>query len=89
MRNVDDIWGVDLVDMQALAQQNNNYKYILMIIDVFSKFGWAIPLKFKSGESVKTALKAVFSQHIPKKLWADHGNEFYNIKVQRLSKKLI
>ena len=73
--------------MQALAQQNNNYKYILMIIDVFTKFGWAIPLKFKSGESARTELEAIFSQRTPKKLWADHRNEFYNIKVQRLLKK--
>ena len=87
VRNVDDIWGADLVDMQALAQQNDNFKYILMVIDVLSKFGWAVPLKFKSGESVRTALEAIFSQHTPKKLWADHGNEFYNIKVQRLLKK--
>ena len=52
--------------MQALAQQNDNFKYILMMIDVFSKFGWAVPLKFKSRESVRTALEAIFSQHTPK-----------------------
>ena len=58
-----------------------------MVIDVFSKFGWAAPLKFKSGESVRTGLEALFSQSTPKKLWADHAYEVCNVKVQRLLKK--
>ena len=87
VREVDGIWGADLVDMQALAKQNDSYRYILMIIDVFSKYGWAVPLKYKSGEAVKTALESIFSKNTPKKVWADHGNEFYNIKVRRLLQK--
>lgn len=85
--DVDDVWGADLVDMRTLAKKNNNYKYILMVIDVFSKFGWAVPIKFKTGEAVKTALESIFREATPKKIWADQGTEFYNQKVKRLLQK--
>ena len=48
VRNVDDTWAADLVEMQPLAPFNDGYKYILMIIDVFSKYGWTVPLKPKT-----------------------------------------
>ena len=44
-KSVDDIWTADLVDMQSISKFNKGYKYLLMIIDVFSKYGWIIPLK--------------------------------------------
>ena len=84
VRNVDDIWGADLVDMKKLAKENDNFKYILMIIDVFSKFGWVVPLKRKTGAAVKSALEKIFSKNTPSKLWADKGTEFYNAKVKNL-----
>ena len=46
-KQVDDIWAADLEEMQPFAKFNNGYKYILMIIDVFSKYEFAIPLKKK------------------------------------------
>ena len=87
VRDVDNIWGADLVDMRALAKQNDNFKYILMVIDVFSKYGWAVPIKFKTGEAVKIALESIIKEATPKKIWADQGNEFYNEKVQKLLKR--
>ena len=66
VRNVDDIWGAYLVDMKKLAKENDGYKYILMIIDVFSKFGWAAPLKTKSGDAVKSALETIFKALLKK-----------------------
>ena len=83
-RNVNDIWGADLVDMHKLAKDNDNFKFILMVVDVFSKFGWSVPLKSKSGDAVKTALETIFSKQTPKKIWSDAGTEFYNIKVKHL-----
>ena len=44
--NVDDIWSADLVEMIPYAKYNKGYKYILMVIDLFSRYGWAIPLKY-------------------------------------------
>ena len=87
VRNVDDVWAADLVDMQSLSKYNNSYKYILMIIDIFSKYGWAVPLKTKTGEEVSNALKTILSKNKPKKIWADKGLEFYNKKVQSLLKE--
>ena len=52
VRNVDDVYGTDLVDMQGVSRQNKGYKYILMVEDVFSKYGWAVPLKTKTGVAV-------------------------------------
>ena len=67
---VDAIWAADLVEMQAFARQNKGYKYILMIIDVFSKFGWAIPLKTKTGLEVSKAFHDLWkTQPTPQKLW--------------------
>ena len=50
VRNMDDIFGADLVDMKSLSKENDGYKYILMVIDIFSKYGWAVPFKFKDGK---------------------------------------
>jgi hypothetical protein len=58
-----------------------------MVIDVFSKYGWTVPIKFKSGEAVKIAMESILSKAVPKKIWADHGNEFYNSKVKKLLDK--
>ena len=87
VRNVDDIFGADLIDMRALSKQNKGYKYILMVEDIFSKYGWAVPLKTKTGIAVRDALKQIFKQHVPKKLWTDAGWEFYNNEVKTLLKK--
>ena len=87
VRNVDDIFGADLIDMQTLSKQNKGYKYILMVEDIFSKYGWAVPLKTKTGIAVRDALKQIFKQHVPKKLWTDAGWEFYNTEVKTLLKK--
>ena len=87
VRNVDDIWGADLIDMRKLSKENDDFKYVLMVIDVFSKYGWVVPLKYKTGDEVKTALESIFTKKIPRKIWSDAGNEFYNTKVKRLLKK--
>ena len=86
VRNVDDVWGADLVDMRKMAKKNSGYRYILMIIDVFSKYGWAAPLKYKKGVEVENALRKIFKQNKCKKLWVDAGREFYNKDVKKLLK---
>ncbi len=49
---IDNIWAADLVDMQAFAKFNGGVKYLLTVIDVFSKYGWIVPLKSKTGVEV-------------------------------------
>ena len=87
-QNVDDIWAADLVDMRSLSKENDNYNYILMVIDVFSKYGWARPMLRKSGIALKEALEDIFKEgKLPKRIWADHGTEFYNKNVKDYLKK--
>ena len=88
-KTIDDIWSADLIEMLPLAKYNKGYKYLLMIIDVFSKYGWIMPVKAKTGAAVSTAFEKVFktSGRVPSKLWVDKGREFYNATVQQLLKK--
>ena len=86
--NVDDIWAADLVEMQSFARSNKGYKYLLMIIDVFSKYGWVVPLKTKTGIEVADAFQHLWeTQKPPLKLWTDKGKEFYNKTMKRLLQK--
>jgi hypothetical protein len=87
VRQVDDVWGADLVEMPKLSKKNSGFKYILMVIDVFSKYGWAVPLKTKTGKEVISALQTIFKENKPKNLWVDKGKEFYNKDVSEVLKK--
>ena len=64
--------------MQAFSKFNQGIKYLLAVIDVFSKYGWLIPLKDKTGKSVASALKTIFEERKPEKIWVDKCKEFYN-----------
>ena len=81
---IDRIWATDLVDMQAFSKFNRGIKYLLAVIDVFSKYGYLIPLKDKTGKSVASALKTIFKERKPEKMWVDKGKEFYNKNVKEL-----
>ena len=48
MNSIDEIWDADLIDMQAFSNDNNGIKYLLTVIDIFSKFVWIVPLKRKT-----------------------------------------
>ena len=88
VRHVDDVWGADLVELQTLSRKNSGYRYILMVIDIFSKYGWSVPLKTKTGKEVAGALQKIFKENkSPAKLWVDKGREFYNKDVSALLKK--
>ena len=77
---VDDIWSADLVDMQWSSRGNKGFKYLLNVIDIFSKHAWSIPFKNKTGKSITDVFKKIVktSGRRPKKLWVDQGTEFYN-----------
>jgi hypothetical protein len=67
---------------------NRNYKYLLMVIDGFSKFGWVVPLKTKTGMEVAQAFSTLWkAQKPPQKLWVDKGKEFYNKHMETLMAK--
>ena len=84
VNGIDKIWAADLVDMQAFSKLNRGVKYLLAVIDILSKYGWLIPLKDKTGKSVASALKTIFKERKPEKIWVDKGKEFYNKDVKDL-----
>ena len=51
----DNIWGVDLADMQSLRKYNKGIKYLLCGINLFSKYAWVVPLKDKRGITIVNA----------------------------------
>ena len=59
-KQVDDIWIADLIDMSPFPRSNKGYKYLLAVVDVFSKYGWIVPLKTKTGKEVALALRKLF-----------------------------
>ena len=75
----DNIWGVDLADMQSLSKYNKGIKYLLCAIDLFSKYAWVVPLKDKRGISIVNAFQKIISKgRKSNKIWVDQGGEFYN-----------
>ena len=88
VNGIDKIWAADLVDMQAFSKFNRGVKYLLAVIGVFSKYGWLIPLKDKTGKSVAAALKTIFKERKPEKMWVDKGKEFYNKDVRTMKLKM-
>ena len=88
VKNVDDNWDADLFDMQSFSGEKTGFKYLFTVIDVFSKYGWIIPLKTTTGAEVAEALQSLFQKNKPPaKLWTDKGNEFYNTNVRKVLQK--
>ena len=77
-------WAADLVEMQRFSDWNKGIKYLLMVIDVFSKFGWIEPLENKKGETVASAFEKIFKCRQPRLLWTYKGKEFFNKSVKQL-----
>ena len=77
----DNIWAADLVDMQLLSRYNKGIRFLLCVIDIFSKYAWVVPLKNKKGIGIVKALQSILKQsnsRKPNKIWVDKGSEFYN-----------
>ena len=74
------IWGVDLADMQLISKHNKGIRYLLCVIDLFSKYAWFVPLKGKKGITIVNASQSILkkSNRKPNKIWVDQGSEFYN-----------
>ena len=76
----DNIWSADLADMQLLSKFNKGFRFLLCIIDIYSKYTWIAPLKDKKGISIVNAFQKILkeSDRRPNKIWVDKGREFYN-----------
>ena len=79
---------MNLADMQPVSTDNDGYRYLLVCIDVFSKFLWVIPLKTKTGPALVTAFKVILeSGRKPQKIQTDQGTEFFNKHFKALMKE--
>ena len=76
----DNIWGVDLADMSMISKFNKEIKYLLCVIDLFSRYAWVIGIQDKKGASIVNGFKIFLdsSKRKPSRIWVDHGSEFYN-----------
>ena len=83
----DNIWDVDLADMQSLRRCNKGIRYLFCTIDLFSKYAWVVPLNNKKGITIVNAFQKIISKgHKPNKIWVDQGGEFYNNLFKRFLK---
>jgi hypothetical protein len=91
VKGVDDTWNADLVDMTAFSKENYNYKWILTLIDVMSRYVWVVPLFNKNASSVINGFLSILedSKRKPKKLWVDEGKEFTNNEFKAFFKEKI
>ena len=87
--HVDDIWSCDLVEMQEWSKENKGYRYMLNVIDVFSKYAWSIPLKDKTAATTLDGLERIvkLSGRIPRHIWVDEGKEFYSKRMDKWMKE--
>ena len=77
------MWQADLVDISHLVEENDGYRYLLTVIDVFSKQAWVKKLKKKDGKSVMEVFDEIFITRKPTKLQTDKGKQFLNATFQR------
>ena len=78
---IDDIWSLDILDLKDCGLENNRgYRYVLVVIDNFSKFGWTIALKNKNAQTIKDSFENILidSKRKPNLIETDRGKEFYN-----------
>jgi len=73
--------------MILYSKKNKDYKYILCVIDYFTKFLWALPLKSKTGREVTSAMSKIILDRSSKILQLDNGKEFYNTTFDLLMTK--
>ena len=84
---IDEQWQADLMDMSWFMEDNDGVKYLLVIIDLFSRYVWVRCLKNKDGKTVSSAFKNVLDEgRKPEKLQTDQGKEFLNSHLKTVLK---
>ena len=77
--------------MKLTSKFNKGIRFLLCVIDIYSKYAWVIPLKDKKGITNTNAFQKILkeSNRRPNKIWVDKGSEFYNISMKSCFKKMI
>ena len=79
--HIDDTWSSDALDLKDYGSENNRgYTYVLVVIDIFSKFRWTTRLKNKKSQTIKDSFEKILikSKRKPNLFEADRGKEFYS-----------
>lgn len=87
--NIDDLWQIDLIDVQKLSRVNAGYRYILCVICCLSRFAWCVPIKRKIPDHVIKAFEFIFSSTTrrPIRIISDSGKEFVAKSIQQFFKQ--
>ena len=85
------IWCADLADMQLISKFNKGFRFLLSVIDIFSKYVWVVPFKDKKGVSIVNAFQSILkkSNGKPDKIWVDKGIKFSNNSFKNGCKTMI
>ena len=57
---IDNIWGADLAGMQLIIKFDKGFRFLLCVIEIYSKYGWVIPLKDKKGITITNTFQKIF-----------------------------
>ena len=87
LKSESDLFQADLIDMSNLSKYNSNFKFILAVINCFTKFAFCVAIKTKSASSVFTALEPIIRNNKMKLFQTDQGTEFFNSKIKALLDK--
>lgn len=90
LERIGDTWQMDLIDFNNLAKENNNISYILVVIDIFTKYVWTRPVKNKNSITVRDALENIIASSSygpPRNIHSDEGKEFTNVVCKSLYSK--
>ena len=81
----DNIWGADLADIQSISKFNKGCRFLLCVIEIFSKYAWVVPLKYKKGVTTVNAFQKFLTDSMrkPNTIWVDKGSEFYTSSCKK------
>ena len=80
---IDNIWVAGLAELQLISKFNKGFRFLLCVIDIYSKYARVIPLKDKKGITITNASQKMLDElkRKPNKMWVDKGSEFYNTSM--------
>lgn len=87
VQQIDEQYQIDLADMSNVSKHNKGFRYLLIVIDSFSRYCWAFPIKNKKPESIIDAFKKVLKERRPDSIFSDNGGEFVNNKFRTFLQK--
>ena len=81
---IENIWDADLADMKLISMFNKGFRFLLLIIDIYSKYTRVVPLKDRKRITITNVVKKILdeSKRKPNKIWVDKGSEFYNRSIK-------